>query len=283
MLLFSLLVAGSNSFGKLIANDIDPAALTAIRFALAAVLLFSGLLAMGRFQLQHYRAPWRYLPLGAAYATFFVLMFEALKITGPVSTAAIFTLMPFMAALMGWAVSGKQGSRLVWSALTIGAMGALWVVFRGSPAALFRFELGRSKVLFMIGTAAHAAYAVLVPHLRRGEPVYAVTLGVAISGALILGVLYLEEILATDWLALPIRVWLVLGYLAIFAGIGTFSLVTLAAQRLPPSKVTAYTYLTPLWVVLLEMGLGKSVPSAIVLLGGLPILAALLILFLETE
>ena len=100
MLLFSLLVAGSNSFGKLIANDIDPAALTAIRFALAAVLLFSGLLAMGRFQLQHYRAPWRYLPLGAAYATFFVLMFEALKITSPVSTAAIFTLMPFMAALM---------------------------------------------------------------------------------------------------------------------------------------------------------------------------------------
>jgi len=188
-----------------------------------------------------------------------------------------------MAALMGWAVSGKQGSRLVWSALTIGAMGALWVVFGGSPAALFRFDLGRSEVLFMIGTAAHAAYAVLVPHLRRGEPVYAVTLGVAISGALILGVLYLEEILATDWLALPIRVWLVLGYLAIFAGIGTFSLVTLAAQRLPPSKVTAYTYLTPLWVVLLEMGLGKSVPSAIVLLGGLPILAALLILFLETE
>jgi len=210
-------------------------------------------------------------------------MFEALKITSPVSTAAIFTLMPFMAALMGWAVSGKQVSRLVWSALTIGAMGALWVVFRGSPAALFRFELGRGELLFMIGTAAHAAYAVLVPHLRRGEPVYAVTLGVAISGALILGVLYLEEILATDWLALPIRVWLVLGYLAIFAGIGTFSLVTLAAQRLPPSKVTAYTYLTPLWVVLLEMGLGKSVPSAIVLLGGLPILAALLILFLETE
>ena len=56
-----------------------------------------------------------------------------------------------------------------------------------------------------------------------------------------------------------------------------------AAGRLSAAQVAAYTYLTPLWVVLLEMGLGKSVPSAIVLLGGLPILAALLILFLETE
>ena len=43
MLLFSLLVAGSNSFGKLIANDIDPAALTAIRFAGIVALTWQSL------------------------------------------------------------------------------------------------------------------------------------------------------------------------------------------------------------------------------------------------
>lgn len=47
MLLFAALVAGSNSFGKLIADDIDPAALTAIRFALAGAILGGGALGHG--------------------------------------------------------------------------------------------------------------------------------------------------------------------------------------------------------------------------------------------
>lgn len=283
MLLFSALVAGSNSFGKMIAGDIDPAALTAIRFMLAGVLLSAGLAATGRLKPSHYHSPWRYLPLGGAYATFFVLMFHALKLTDPVSTGAIFTLMPFFAALMGWAVSGQRSTALVWGALTLGATGALWVVFGGSLGAALRFELGRGEAYFIIGTAAHAAYAVLVPYLRRGEPVYAVTLGVAVSGALILTLLFWEQLAATPWASLPMRVWLVLFYLAVFAGIGTFSLVTLAAQRLSPAKVTAYTYLTPFWVVLIEMALGNAVPEISVLLGGVPILIALVLLFAETE
>lgn len=283
MLLFAALVAGSNSFGKLIADDIDPAALTAIRFTLAGVILGAGLWATGRLRATHYRAPWRYLPLGAAYAGFFVLMFHALQLTNPVSTAAIFTMMPFFAALMGLAVLRQRNTPLVWGALLLGALGALWVVFGGSLAAMLRFQLGRGEVLFMIGTASHAAYAVMVPHLRRGEPVYAVTLGVAISGALILALLYGGRIVMIDWGALPLRVWMVLGYLAVFAGIGTFSLITLAAERLSPAKVTAYTYLTPVWVVLIEMAMGNTVPHWPVLLGGLPILAALVLLFLEPE
>ena len=39
MLGFSVLVAGSFSFGSIIANDISPIALTAVRFILAAVVI----------------------------------------------------------------------------------------------------------------------------------------------------------------------------------------------------------------------------------------------------
>ena len=281
MMVFSALVAGSNSLGKLIANDIDPAALTAVRFMLAAVLLAAAMAASGGLKRRYFQAPWRYLPLGAAYAGFFVLMFHALQRTNPVSTSAIFTMMPFFAALMAWGFFGKNSSGLVWAALVLGAFGALWVVFGGSAQALGAWHLGTGEMLFMLGTASHAAYAVMVPYLRRTEPVAAVTLGVAMSGALILLVLYWPQIWATDWHALPMRVWAVLIYLAVFAGIGTFSLITLAAERLSPAKVTAYTYLTPVWVVIIEMAMGHAIPQPMVLLGGLPIVAALLLLFFE--
>ena len=62
----------------------------------------------------------------------------------------------------------------------------------------------------------------------------------------------------------------------------SFALITYAAARLTSAKVTAYTYLTPLWVVLLEALLGHGFPSLIVLAGGLPIVLALLMLFQES-
>ena len=53
MMTFSLLVAGSFSFGKLIAPKIDPVSLTAARFFFGALLLFLALLATKRFHFGH--------------------------------------------------------------------------------------------------------------------------------------------------------------------------------------------------------------------------------------
>ena len=58
-------------------------------------------------------------------------------------------------------------------------------------------------------------------------------------------------------------------------------MITFAASRLPSAKVTAYTYLTPFWVVMLDSLLGQEMPSGVMLLGGVPIFFALLLLFVE--
>ena len=120
-----------------------------------------------------------------------------------------------------------------------------------------------------------------MPRLRRGEPVLAFTFGVSISGALVLSALFWPKLAATEWLSLEIRVWVVIGYLTVFASVATFSLIVFATSRLPSAKVTAYTFLVPFWVACLEVMLGHGLPGVIVLAGGLPILAALVLLFFE--
>ncbi len=281
MLLFSLLVAGSFSFGKQIANDIDPVALTAARFAFSAIILGVVLVVTGRFRLNHFRQPLRFGFLGGAFVIYFVFMFEALKTTTPVSTAAIFTTLPLLAAVLDRVISGRGSRLLVWVALLLGAAGALWVVFRGSFTDLLGMNIGRGEMIFFAGTIAHAVYAVMVPRLRRGEPIFATTLGMTGAGALLLGALFWPRIAATDWGGLDVHVWAVLAYLTVFASVATFSLITFAAMRLPSAKVTAYTFLTPCWVVLIEATLGNSLPGLFVLLGGIPIILALLLLFFE--
>ncbi|WP_095588436.1 DMT family transporter [Actibacterium ureilyticum] len=279
MLAFSALVAGSFSFGGRIANQIDPVALTALRFALAAGLIGVAVVAGPGFRRSHFAAPWRYLVLGLCFAIYFVLMFEGLKTAPPVSTSAVFTLTPILSGLFGWLLLRQITTPRMALALAIGGAGALWVIFRADWEALLRFDIGRGEAIYFIGVVAHAAYTPLVRKLNRGEPPVVFTFGMMLAALAVLLVYGAPRMVATDWSAVPARVWWVLLYLAIFASAMTFVLLQYAALRLPSAKVMAYTYLTPSWVIGWEVVLGAGVPPVAVLAGiGLTIIALVLLL-----
>lgn len=102
--------------------------------------------------------------------------------------------------------------------------------------------------------------------------------GILTAGALLISAVGWRDLLATDWGALPVLVWIALGYIVVFATIATFMLLQVASLRLPASKVMAYTYLTPSWVLLWEMALGHGAALAQVLPGVALTVAALAIL-----
>jgi len=87
-----------------------------------------------------------------------------------------------------------------------------------------------------------------------------------------------NDIRATDWLNLPAIVWVGLFYLAIFASAASFVLLQFAAMQLPAAKVMAYTYLTPSWVIVWEIALGRPAPAGLILVGIILTVIALLLL-----
>lgn len=284
MLAFSALVAGSFSLGVMVANDIDPAALNALRFGIAGVIVGALAALSGALRRAHARAPWRYLVLGGLLATYFVLMFEGLKTAPAVSAAAVFTLTPVMAAGFGWLLLRQITSARMALALAIGGAGAIWVIFRADLAALLAFNIGRGEAIYFWGCVAHAAYAPMVRKLNRGEPALAFTFGMLVAGFAILLAVGWGALAAIDWAALPARVWIALIYLAVFASAATFVLLQFASLRLPSAKVMAYTYLTPSFVILWEIALGRGAPPALVLIGvALTVVALLILLRPERE
>lgn len=267
MLLFSVLVAGSFSLGGLAANEVAPIALNFIRFVFAAgFVAFLGW-ATGSIRRSDFVAPWRYLLLGGLFCTYFVLMFEALKTAPPVNTAVVFTLTPLMAAGFGWLLLRQKLTLPMAAALGIGGVGAVWVIFRGELAALLAFEVGRGEAIFFVGAVAHALYIPLSRMFNRGASPFGYTLSILIAGSLVQGIVGAPVIGATDWAGLPAIVWITVIYTAFAATSFTFTLVYYATLRLPAAKVMAYTYLTPSWVILWEVGLGNALPSAVVLGG----------------
>ena len=278
MLLFSGVVAGSFSLGHGIANEISPAALTAMRFMLAAVIMAAWVWRTRGLSRRDLQAPWRYLVLGGLMGAYFVLMFEGLKTAPAVSTSAVFTLTPALSAVFGYVLLSQFVTSRIMAALCIGCIGAVWVIFRADFDALLALQIGRGEGIYFLGCVAHALYTPLVRKLNRGQSPVAFTFG-TIVGAMLLLLLYGGGDLATtDYAALRPIVWVTLIYLAVFASAGSFFLVQYSTLHLPSAKVMAYTYLTPSWVILWEGALGKALPTPGVWVGVVATILALTLL-----
>lgn len=282
MLCFSALVAGSFSLGAMAAPYVSPSALTVLRFALAASLVGAAALATTGLPRSAWQAPWRYVVLGGLLAAYFVLMFEGLRTAEAVPAAAVFTLTPVMAAGFGWLLLRQVTTARMAVALVVGAMGALWVIFRADLAAALRLEVGRGEVIYFFGCIAHALYAPMVRKLNRGEPAVVFTFGMMVAGLGLLTLWGWRDVVQTDWANLPRIVWICLIYVSVAASAMTFVLLQYATLRLPAAKVMAYTYLVPAWVTLWEIALGRGAPPLQVS-GGVVLTVVALALLLKDE
>ena len=128
MAVFAALVAGSFPLGALAANLIAPAALNALRFAIAAALIGGVALASTGLPREAFRAPWRYAVLGGLFAVYFVLMFEGLKTArrsprGGVHADAVAD------AAIGWPLLGQRLRHGCGGFAAGSRLGAVWVIF----------------------------------------------------------------------------------------------------------------------------------------------------------
>ncbi|MBY6113668.1 DMT family transporter [Mameliella alba] len=282
MLGFAMLVSGSFSLGALAAPHIEPDVLNAVRFLLAAAVLWGWALATGKVTRAVFAAPWRYFVLAGLFAIYFVTMFEGLKTAAPVSMAAVFTLNPALTAVFGYVVVRQVTTPRMALAIAVGMVGALWVIFDADLAALMRFEVGQGEAVYFWGCVAHALYAPMLRKLSRGESGIAFNAGILSAGAIILCVWAGPDLLAMDWAALPAIVWWTILYVALAATGVTFVILRYATLRLPAAKVMAYTYIVPSCVILWELALGRGVPTALVL-PGVALTALSLLLLLKDE
>ena len=86
------------------------------------------------------------------------------------------------------------------------------------------------------------------------------------------------DLVAMDYAGLRPIVWGTLIYLGVLASALSFLLIQYSTLHLPSSKVMAYTYLTPSWVILWELALRHPLPPLMVWLGVVVTILALCLL-----
>jgi drug/metabolite transporter (DMT)-like permease len=156
--------------------------------------------------------------------------------------------------------------------------GALWVIFRGDPERLLAMDVNYGDLLFLAGCFMMAAYTPLVKRFHKQESMVVMTFWVLATGTGWLLLLSFPSLSTVNWSGVESMVWLGIIYLAIFSTIITFYLTHIATIYLGPTRVMAYSYFYPAFVLSINWGLGKGLPPMIILPGILVVSLATVVL-----
>jgi len=279
LLVFStFLIAGSFISSQILAVDVDPLALTLLRFVLAALLLAPFVV----FNRERRHTFLRILPKGLIisffYAAFFLIMFGALRTTSTLNTATLYTLVPFLTALLSIFLFRDKMRPATLLVYLLSTVGTLWVISRGNIAVLLSLDLNRGDALFLVGCLSMVCFSVAMKLLYKGEDMRVFVFTTLISGALWMSAAVLISGTVPDYSAMDPGKFLHMAYLVVGATLLTSWIIQLATVKLGPRRVSAYIYLNPACVALIVMLTpGQTLPASVWPGIALSVLATLLL------
>ncbi len=277
MVVCAILVSTSFLVVAAIADGLDPAILTLIRFFLAALLLFPYIYFRYGIRLS-WSTLWRGGVISGFLVIFFWCMFLSLRYTSALNTSIIFTLVPSISGMYAMFLVGERlnGQKLI--ALFCGIIGAVWVLNRGDMAQLLSMQWNRGDLIFIAGCFAIGLYTPLVQLLHRGEPMVVLTFWVLVTGCGWLLLFSGYRLFTIEWQSVPHGVWCGIAYLSFFTTVTTFFLTQYSIQYIGPTRVMAYSYLYPSLVICIEVLMGKGWPQSQTFPGVLIVLVAMFVI-----
>ncbi|PSW05726.1 DMT family transporter [Photobacterium lipolyticum] len=258
LLAFTALISLSFPIGSYITAELNPLVVTWMRYLLASLLFIALLVCKGQFRLPTLKGLGRYTLICLPSLTYFVTMFIALRDTSALDTSALYTTVPLMSAILAAIVFKRSTSLSISFALMGGMLGAGLIIFRGDLSAVASISLTSSNKIYLFGCFAMALNPIAAKALYRGESFISMTCWTLICATALLTLGTGTTLLATDWNAISSEVWLGIAYLAVFATALSFFLFQQACVALTPVQVSAYTYLIPVMVLVVNHANGHT-------------------------
>lgn len=279
LLVFStVIIAASFISAQILSHSMDPASLALMRFSLAALILAPFVIAKKERRQLFVRIIPKGLIISFFYATFFLIMFKALKTTTTLNTGTLYTLVPFLTALFSiflFRDKIRAGTLLVYIISTIGT---LWVIARGDINVLLHLNLNQGDALFLVGCFSMVGFSVSMKLLYKGEDMLVFVFTTLLSGATWMGASLLLSGQAPDYSKMTLNMSLHMAYLTVFATLVTSWIMQIATVKLSPRQVSAYIYLNPVFVAFIAMlTTGQSLPVSVYPGIALSVLATLLL------
>ena len=276
--LANLMVSTSFPIGQEIAHALEPGVLMLLRFGSAAIMM--GVYVHFRHGLTWpgWSSIWRYFVIALTVVIFFWCMFEALRYTSALNTSALYTIVPVLSAIFAFFIAGERLGRYRFAALALGLAGALWIIFRGDPERLLALDVNKGDWIFLAGCAVFGFYSVFVKRFHRGEPVAVMTFWVLLFSAILYLAIAGKDLAASPWGETEALVYGGVAFMAVISTVISFFLFQYAATRIGATRVQAYSYFIPAFVLLVDWAIGRGLPPLMTFPGVAIVLIASLVI-----
>jgi len=266
VLLATFLIAGSFLASARLAGVINPFSLTLMRFIASFVLLLPLVLSRRDWRRSIVPILPRATVISFFYAMFFACLFEALKTTTSLNTGTLYTLVPFMTALLCLVFLRQPIGAQTLMIYVLGAASACWVIFEGQLDRLLAFSLNQGDWLFLGGSLLICGYSLSMKLLyRRTDPMPVLVFCILFTGAVWMGGALLVLGYPLDWHRIHAEHLAAMSYLVVGSTLFTVYLYQRSTVALGPRRVMAYIYLNPAAIaVLLWWFEGVTIPTIVI-------------------
>jgi len=273
MLLVCLILGVNFSVMKLAIAQIPALPFTAVRFALASLLLWLALRVIegpARLASADLR---RLVILGVLGNTFYQIAFIlGLAHTTATNSALIVATVPTVVAVIAGLMGFERVTARMWCGIGLGTLGVGLVI----AASGVEFSTGtlRGDLLTVLGVLCWAGYTVGLRRLPDGISPLRVTTVTSIAGTPGLVLAGLPGLLHLDWTAVSTTAWAALAYATLLSLVVAYILWNRSVQAVGGTRTAIYMCVTPLvasaaaWAVLGEQARPSQAVGAILIIVG---------------
>lgn len=172
-----------------------------------------------------------------------LLFFHGLNLTSPIDASIIITSIPVMVLIFSAIILKEKITRNKLLGLTIGAVGAIWLISQGNTTSGTSSTLGNLFIFF--NACSYGLYLVLVKPLMKKYNAIAVISWVFLFGFLWMLPFGLPDFLQTDFSAFSLNTYLVVVFVVLFTTFFAYLFNIYALSYVAPSVNGSYVYLQP--------------------------------------
>lgn len=174
-----------------------------------------------------------------------LLFFKGISLTSAVNGSIIMTLTPILVLLWAVLLLGEKVTRLQTAGTLIGLLGALIIIYNPNTSLS---EGNWTGDLLILGNAiSYACYLVLAKTLmKKYNPITVATWVFTIGIPLVVPAGF-HEASQIDFMSLPLKVWLSIGYVIFLCTVLVTILNIGAMRKVSPSVVGSFIYLQPVF------------------------------------
>lgn len=208
------------------------------------------------------------------------LFLVGLDMTTPVNSSIILSTNPIFAFAFAALILREKITFLKGTGLAIGLSGVMILILQnGTPDLASTTFLG--DIYTLVNTVSWAFYTVIIKRMLEKYHPVTVMKWTFLFGMLTNIPAGYQQWSTMNWASIPMKGWLEIGFVIVFATFLGYLLITFGLRRLSPTIVSTYTYIQPVIAAYLATLLGQDHITLVMIVSALLIFAGVFVVSLH--